>query len=119
MTQVSKHFKRHEFACKCGCGFDTVDAETLAALETIRMHFNAPVIITSGCRCPAHNARVGGAANSQHVLARAADIKVRGVAPRAVADFVERSMGNVSVGRYATFTHVDTRSGRAVRWGRN
>ncbi|EAS4214514.1 serine/threonine protein kinase, partial [Salmonella enterica] len=24
---ISKYFKRSEFACKCGCGQDTVDAE--------------------------------------------------------------------------------------------
>ncbi len=116
MTRVSPHFQRREFACRCGCGFDTVDAQTLEALERIRQHFNQPVTITSGCRCATHNASVGGARNSQHTLGRAADIQVRNVAPHTVAAWVEANLPRVSVGRYNTFTHVDTRSNGPARW---
>lgn len=116
MTHVSPHFQRHEFACRCGCGFDTVDAQTLEALESIRQHFNQPVTITSGCRCAAHNARVGGARNSQHTHGRAADIRVRNITPSAVAQWIEANISHVSVGRYGTFTHIDTRSNGPARW---
>ncbi|AQU83234.1 MULTISPECIES: D-Ala-D-Ala carboxypeptidase family metallohydrolase [unclassified Halomonas] len=113
---LSTHFRRREFACKCGCGFDTVDLETLALLQDIRIHFNVPVVITSGCRCAAHNRRVGGAANSQHVFGRAADIRVQGISPAAVADYVEAHHPTASVGRYGSFTHVDTRTSGPARW---
>lgn len=116
MTNVSKHFQRREFACKCGCGFDTVDVETLGILEAVRTHFGVPVIVNSGARCPAHNKAVGGAPNSQHVLARAADIRVSGVAPDEVATWVEMAFPKSSVGRYNTFTHIDTRSNGPARW---
>jgi len=72
------------------------------------------VTISSGFRTEAHNRRVGGATNSQHLRGTAADITVRGVAPLAVAQFAEH-LGMGGIGLYATFTHVDTRAARA-RW---
>lgn len=114
---LSKHFNREEFACRCGCGFDTVDSMTLEALESIRQHFDKPVTVTSGCRCLVHNKAVGGSEKSQHTKGRAADIQVKGVEPSAVADYAT-SLG-LSVGRYDSFTHVDSRSGLAARWGEN
>jgi len=107
--EIARYFQRSEFACKCGCGYDTVDAELLDALRDIRQHFGAPVTITSGCRCPAHNKKVGGSPSSQHMLGRAADIKVAGVAPSEVAQYAKET-GFLSVGEYSTFTHVDTRT---------
>ena len=117
MGDLSEHFNRAEFACACGCGFDTVDAATLAVVEAVRRHFRAPVVVTSGCRCPEHNRRIGGADHSQHKYARAADIVVNGVGPSRVADYVESLMPSAGgVGRYNGFTHVDTRTNGPARW---
>lgn len=114
MGDLSAHFSRREFACNCGCGADTVDAELLTLLERAREHFGAPITITSGHRCREYNRRVGGARDSQHLRGRAADIKVNGVSPAKVyAWFADWHRGGL--GKYHTFTHVDTRHG-AVRW---
>ena len=112
---LSRYFKRPEFACKCGCGFDTVDTVLLEALEAIRGHFEVPVVITSGCRCIAHNHAVGGTEKSQHLKGRAADIQVKGIEPERIANYAE-DLG-MSVGRYSTFTHIDSRSGTPAKWG--
>lgn len=48
-------------------------------LELVRALFNAPVVITSGYRCPALNAAVGGAKDSAHMYGRAADFIVPGM----------------------------------------
>ena len=114
MGDVSKNFSRKEFACKCGCGFDTVDHRLIHFLEMIRERFGAPVTVNSGCRCSTYNMKVGGSLNSQHKLGRAADIVVDGVPPDAVADYAE-SIGAPGVGRYATFTHIDSRN-TVSRW---
>lgn len=45
------------------------------ALQPIRDAFCAPIIVTSGYRCPELNKTVGGVTNSQHLEATAADIK--------------------------------------------
>ena len=43
-------------------------------LDPIRRRYGAPIIVTSGYRCPALNTAVGGVANSHHILGCAADI---------------------------------------------
>ena len=115
MTRISEHFTRDEFACKCGCGFDTVDTELINILEQVRKHFGKPVIISSACRCPAHNGSVNGAAKSQHLYGRAADIVVMYEYPAEVANYLE-TLNAPGIGRYDTFTHVDSRSSRNARW---
>ena len=114
------HFKRREFACKCGCGFDAVDAELLSVLEQLRTALgNRAVSITSACRCDNHNRKVGGARNSVHKLGKAADIKVTGITPAKVADYLERTYpGRYGIGRYRSFTHIDVRNSVA-RWGQS
>lgn len=47
-------------------------------LDPIRDKFCAPVIITSGYRCPQVNKLVGGANNSQHMSGCAADFHIQG-----------------------------------------
>jgi uncharacterized protein YcbK (DUF882 family) len=111
MTWDSRYFQRSEFACKCGCGADTIDYELVRALDDIREHFDRPVVITSAVRCESHNKACGGAAGSQHLRGRAADITVYGTPPAVVAE----QMGLGGIGVYDTFTHIDTRHGRS-RW---
>ena len=118
MIKISNHFTRHEFSCQCGCGFDTVDVCLVNLLERVRDHFDRPVIISSGCRCIRHNEHVGGKSSSQHIQGRAADILVSGVDPEDVADYIENINPTGGVGRYNTFTHVDTRD-QCARWNGN
>jgi len=114
MGDLSKNFSRSEFACKCGCGFDTVDAELIKNLQAIRDALGL-VAITSACRCPSHNKQVGGSKTSQHLYGRAADIVVSGVSPRDVQEFCKEELSLGGLGRYENFTHVDSRTGHA-RW---
>lgn len=113
---ISKYFKRSEFSCRCGCGQDTVDAELLVILEDVREHFGKPVIINSANRCPTHNKKVGGAAKSVHLTGKAADIVVKGVEPSKVhAYLTNKYPDSYGIGKYNTFTHVDSR-GYKSRW---
>ena len=116
MGDLSEHFSRSEFACKCGCGYNTVDAELIFVLEELRFHFKKPVTINSACRCKTHNDKIGGSSNSQHLLGRAADIIVKNVAPKVVWEYLTtRYPKHFGIGKYETFTHIDTRCSRA-RW---
>ena len=78
MGDLSKNFKQSEFACKCGCGFDLISHELVETLQELRDAIKKPIIIVSGCRCPDHNAEVGGVSNSAHLVGQAADIMVNG-----------------------------------------
>lgn len=43
-------------------------------LDPLRQAWGAPIVVSSGYRCPELNKAVKGAANSQHLLGQAADI---------------------------------------------
>ena len=115
MGDLSKHFSRSEVACKCGCGFDSMDVETLRIADEAREIAGVPITPSSGCRCAEHNASVGGSDDSQHKKARALDLPVPN--PKAVYDeLCRRYPDRYGFGLYKTFLHVDTRSGPAARW---
>ncbi|KXJ61637.1 MAG: serine/threonine protein kinase [Alteromonas sp. Nap_26] len=110
MKQITKFFKRSEFACQCGCGFNTVDAELLFILNWLREYFGEPVTVTSGCRCVAHNAAEGGAKKSFHLTGKAADVKVKNVPAREVFEaLAENFPDEYGFIEYSTWVHIDSR----------
>ncbi len=117
MGNISTNFSRWEFACHCGCGFDTADVELVDILEQVRAHFGGAVIdITGPNRCRTHNEKEGGALTSRHLVGQAVDFKVAGIDPDDVADFLEeRHPFCYGIGRYRNRTHLDVRSEKA-RW---
>lgn len=113
---VSKHFRRSELTCRCGCGRVKIAQSLLVALEAVREHFEKPVFINCGTRCEKHNAEVGGEPDSRHIHGDAADIRIDGIPARVVTLFCDELIGDAGgVGSYETFTHIDTRGSRA-RW---
>lgn len=107
---LNKYFKRSEFACKCGCGFDTVDFDLLNIVTTIRTNFNKPTFITSGCRCVHHNLAIGGATNSFHLEAKASDIRVKDIEPIEIYDFLCSEFPNkYGFILYSNWVHIDSR----------
>lgn len=114
--KLHQHFSRKEFACQCGCGHDTVDAELLGVLINLREQFKEPIMINSGTRCKNHNAAIGGAVNSKHLIGKAADIKISGIPPEVVAKTLENLYPNTyGIGMYTGRTHIDVRATPA-RW---
>ncbi len=113
---LSAHFKVREFACGDGSDAVLVAPRLVMVLETIRSHFCAAVVIHSAYRTPQHNAKVGGAAHSQHCYGTAADISVSGQKPETVAAFARTLMpdwGGVGVYAKQGFTHIDVREKRS------
>jgi len=113
---MNKYFERGEWACKCGCGFETVDAELLQVLTDLREAFNEPVTINSACRCESHNAAIGGSAKSKHKLGIAADVVVSNVSPDDVHWYFDNLYPDkYGLGKYNSFTHIDVRRDKG-RW---
>lgn len=116
MGDLSQHFDRSEFACKCGCGKDAVDYALIVILEQVRAHFHAPIKVNSGNRCKAYNQQIGGSKKSQHTRSKAADIVINGVSPSTVYSWLDLNWpDSLGLGKYNTFTHVDVRDTKA-RW---
>ena len=114
--KLSANFKVKEFACADGSDPVFIDSDLVNVLQKIRNHFGKAVIITSAYRTPPHNKSVGGTTYSQHLYGKAADIKVKGVAPKKVAAYAEKLLPNRGgIGIYNTFTHIDVRETKA-RW---
>jgi len=103
---LSEHFKESEFACK-HCGEVKVDKKLIELLEELRRYFGQAVSITSGYRCELHNEAVGGARKSQHMTGKAADIKIKGITPKEVAERARKTFGFVKI--YKSWVHVDVR----------
>ena len=122
--QLSKNFNVAEFKCKDGSHVpdELMDNVRLLCenLQVLREELNRPIRVISGYRSPKYNRRIGGARRSQHMLAKAADIRVGGMSPHEVRAVIlrlikEGRMMSGGVGLYTTFTHYDVR-GRNARW---
>lgn len=61
-------------------------------LEPVGQHFDTRPMVSSGYRCPALNAAVGGAENSQHVTGQAVDFQVPGMPELVVAQWMAQHL---------------------------
>ena len=117
-----RYFKRDEFRCPCGrCGGFPVEPQEsmVRTVDEIRRRLGVPVSVVdgggSGVRCAAHNAEVGGVANSQHLFGLAADLH-SAASPAEMKAAAEEVLGHTGgIGLYGWGIHVDTRPGYA-RW---
>lgn len=120
MARLSKDFDESEFLCKCGCGggHGKIHPHLVMGLQMLRDILGLPIVITSSYRCPAHNAAVGGVANSYHTQGYAADIHVVGLSPYEVAGQATRVpfflSGGIGIYPKRGFVHVDV--GKKRRW---
>jgi uncharacterized protein YcbK (DUF882 family) len=121
LKKLSDNFKVSDFRSKDGSDVILVNPELIKLLEKIRKHFGRPVSIVSGYRTPSYNSKLSGAAkNSQHMYGNAADIKIEGVSPKEIYNWLS-DWHKGGLGVYPTFVHVDVRDTvgqRLARWGK-
>jgi hypothetical protein len=114
---LSKNFKVREFRCKCGkCKELILDDVLVDWLQKLRDHFGVSVNINSGYRCESHNKAVGGSPTSHHLRGMAADIRVKGVSAKEVAQYAE-SIGIRRIGLYegeqeGEFVHIGSHTNK-------
>ena len=89
-----RYFSRKEFACKCGryCdGYPTQMQRGVVELaDRAREELNGVGYVSSGLRCPQHNANVGGVSNSRHLSGKAIDLRIEGKSARQTLAWVQK-----------------------------
>lgn len=142
MGDLTRNLSRHEFACRCGCGLDTVDVALPGLMQEGCDHFQAKyphmklrIMVNRGGSCAKHNKTVGGTqekrtwlgqiipgSGSQHLYFKAADFYFEdsltgyNIPSQEVYDYYNsRYPERLGIGLYNGRIHLDTRFLRA-RW---
>lgn len=71
--QFTKNFNSKEFECP-GSDEHKISVDLIDKLQQLRDSYGKSITVTSGYRSKEYNDKIGGVANSQHVLGRAVDI---------------------------------------------
>lgn len=122
--KITENFYLYEFACNDG---STTPSNLLPniiklaeQLQVLRTYFKKPIHINSAYRSAAYNRLIGGSPNSQHLLGKAADIRIVGILPIEIKMSIEKLIAEGrlkegGLGIYDTFVHYDIRETKA-RW---
>ena len=116
---MAKYFHENEFRCKHCRQLPAggMDLNLIKILDEARERLGVPIIVSSGYRCPVHNANIGGASQSYHMRGMAADIYSNQVNSFDLHAAVKQVMQDLNIpgglchyppGR-GEFVHVDTR----------
>lgn len=106
-----RYFTVSEFACKCGRCQNLIDHQFITELDELRHRYGAPLTISSGYRCPDHNAKVSSTGRTgPHTTGRAADLLVdRGNAYKLLKIALEMGFTGIGVQQKGggRFLHLD------------
>lgn len=117
---LSKNFARGEFEChgiNCCSHSAPIDMDLVRALQILRYKVNKPIHINSGFRCITYNREIESRDTSQHVLGRAADVRLP--TGWTVDDFytlADSLPAFRGIGRYDWGLHLDVRNAIRTRW---
>lgn len=113
MYQPIPNFAMWEIACRC-CGLIILQPKLLLIQHEVRQEFGEPIRTHSWCRCPQHNAEVGGKEDSYHVVGKGIDQSpLYGNPTPRFTTICRKHYPIVLV--YNTFLHCDTRGSRTLQ----
>ena len=114
-----QYFSMEELACK-HCGQMHMDNGFMAKLVSIRRELGFPLPVTSGYRCPEHNAAVSDTGkNGPHTTGRACDIAISGErAYRLLRAAVAHGITGIGIKQHGTsrYVHLDDLDGQTRPW---
>jgi uncharacterized protein YcbK (DUF882 family) len=121
-TLMARYFTLEEFLCRCG--LDNCDAPPaphpglVAMLDMLRDALGEPLVVTSGLRCAAHNAALGGEPASGHLTGTEADVACGSSRVRHRLLAHAYGLGISRIGIYPKHVHLGISSKRSwcPRW---
>lgn len=110
LPTASANFSFREVSCRCGgkytsCQRIFIRRSALRMMESYRSKSGRSFRVVSACRCPSHNASVGGSPTSRHVTGLAADTEPLFSVPTVKSWRVAYNIGYGSVSRKVK--HID------------
>lgn len=110
------NFHAAELDCR-GTGEFKINIKALDKLQALRDLLGVPLYVTSAYRSEIHNEECGGVPKSEHLKAKAYDIRMQNHDP-VVFETAARKVGFTGIGYYPHkgFMHLDT--GKARSWGK-
>lgn len=109
------YFDEDELRCKCGCGRCEMDDEAVGVFDLLRYQAtqewgsDLPFIVTSGFRCPTHDASPEVNGQGLHPQGKCIDILVLDAEKRAVILGVAFAHPRIlGIGVSGNFLHLDT-----------
>lgn len=110
----SKYFGPSERQCRCNCGMD-LQMGFIKRLDELRETVGFALPISSGARCPTHNAAVDGAKASKHIEGIAVDIRVIKMTNDQKYTLLKAVLAaGFTVGVRADILHIDSRPGNPL-----
>jgi zinc D-Ala-D-Ala carboxypeptidase len=109
------NFSPQEIACR-GTGKVAFNFDAMDKLQKLREILGRPLIINSAFRSPEHNRAVGGAKASQHLDAKAFDIRQDNQEPKAFLK-ASKEAGFTGFGTYPKSNFIHSDIGPARTWG--
>ena len=89
-----RYFSRKEFACKCGRYCEGYPAQMQRGIVELadrgREELKGVGFVSSGLRCPQHNADVGGVSDSRHLSGKAIDLRIEGKSARQTLAWAQK-----------------------------
>jgi uncharacterized protein YcbK (DUF882 family) len=122
--KLTDNFYLQEFNCKDGTEIplELIDnvQELACNLQILREYLGESIFINSAYRHREYNQSIGGSSRSQHLLAKASDIRLSSYNPIDVYNAIDililrGDMKEGGLGLYNSFVHYDIRGTRA-RW---
>jgi uncharacterized protein YcbK (DUF882 family) len=122
--QLTDNFHLQEFSCNDGTPVPPELMQNVIRLATnlqvLRNHLGERISINSAYRHANYNKKIGGAPDSMHLRAMAADITTKSKTPKQLKAIIERlikakKVNFGGIGLYPGFVHVDIRQGHS-RW---
>ena len=137
---VANFWKKNEFACHCLCGRDDIHPHLVQLADDVRRKIGVAMTCNSGVRCEEHNKNVGGRVagpssfGSLHLPRGAAHQghagdftffdpslrnRVNMLRMYVLFESYGRKYGEIGLGLYNSFIHVDVRGQlglKAARW---